>query len=224
MSTLNSAPQEFTNWIKQSWSQLFDSGMGVKDALVETLDSVGNRIKTAYGKSYGEALTQQFAQNRARLESNRQKITQWWIFSKAYNAAKYATNGTLWRAYALGAGWVVWSVKAVPQIIWQWSGVLVDWVRWSIKAWGNIVGWLVSATWELLTGSGKSISKWTDITRKSDDYAQNAIKSTADKVSNKIESQQDQSWIQKTSEDKSGQDRPTIPLNSQQEKQMTKSA
>jgi len=193
MSTIKPALSEFGEWITESWSALYMWGTGVKDALVETLDSVKNRTELAWSKSYGNSLTEQFAKNKARIDSNIEKIREWWIFSKAYNSSKRALNQTLGRAYAWASGLAIGSVKAVPQVIWQGGWVVIDSVRGVIKAWGNMVWGIVHSTGEALSWTGKSLEKLTDITRKPEDYGKVVdFKPTKDVVNNKINKEIDQ--------------------------------
>lgn len=159
---------EFTWWLSKSAKELWSWPTSVADAIGETFSSVKDRTVKLWSESYGKSLTEQFARNSEDMKAN--LAQDGWIFSKSYARAKRALNGTLGRARA----WVAWVAQGTWRLPKQllthgvWVGVDLA-ARWPVKVVWAITGWLVAGAGELLTGTGKTIQKGTDITRKTSD-------------------------------------------------------
>ncbi len=164
---VNVAPtvNEFTWWLSKSGKELWSGPTSVADAIGKTFTSVRDHAGRLLSESYGKSLTEQFAKNSETMKGNLAK--DGWVLSKSYSRVKWALNWTLGRVRA----WTKWLAQGTwrlpKQLLTHGVGAWVDLaIRWPVKIVWATAWSLVSGAGELLTGTGKTMKKWTDITRK----------------------------------------------------------
>ena len=164
---VNIAPtlNEFTWWLSKSGKELWSWPTSVADAIGETFTSVKDRASMLWSESYGKSLTEQFANNSEDMKKN--LAVDGWILSKSYSRVKWALNWTMGRIWA----WTKWLAQGTWRLPKQllthgmWAGVDLA-VKLPVKVVWATTWSLVSSAGELLAGTGKTMKKWTDVTRK----------------------------------------------------------